>query len=95
MTGTLQLEFARDGRFEEFSFAVQEWEEYVSLRSIPQSPDQKSSPTLTKKGQKGQAQQQQRQNNIPASAVNEWGFPNELLELFEVRVSDSLFAMLY
>lgn len=87
MKGSLKVHFNREIKFDIFEFSCNEWNEYVTLKSIPSSPQIKLSPTMLKKGQKGQAQQQQQRVKSlpnPQPTVNGWGVTDKLILLLEV-----------
>ena len=85
MHGSLKAHFNREGKFDLLEFSCHEWNEHVQLKSIPQSPEQKASPTMTKKGQKGQPSQQKlKALSRPRPSVGEWGVVEPLVNFFEV-----------
>ena len=84
MTGSLRVHFNREIKFDVFEFSCHEWNEYVTLKSIPSSPQIKMSPTMLKKGQKGQAQQRVKTSPNPQPTVNDWGVTDRLILLLEV-----------
>jgi len=85
MTGSLKVHFNREARFDVFDFSVLDWREYVSLRSLTAIPEQTPSPTMTKKGQKAQAQQTKgSSHSVPKSQVGNWGIAEGLMSMLEV-----------
>jgi hypothetical protein len=86
MTGSLKVQFNRESKIDVFEILITDWNEYVPLKLIPQSPEQKPSPNLTKNAKKTAAAQQ-RLNKYPPSpksCVGDWGASSAIMMLFEV-----------
>ena len=105
-TGNLRAQFNQNGKIEIMECLVFEHAEYVprsKIQAMPDSPEQKPSPNMSKNAGTRAAQQriskqlQPLQEQIipaspPRSPINRWGVTNAVLNLLEVRLPLRAFA---
>ena len=85
--GSLRAQFNQTGKIDLLEHSVSEFKEYVPLKTMQmESPEQKSSPNVTKSGKKAAATGQRNSKIpvIPRSVVGEWGLSDLVVQLLEV-----------
>lgn len=84
--GSIQCNFDLANRIEHLDIKTRGWSEYVprSLWRVPDSPDQKQSPKMSKNLKRPQQKAPVAPSGPPASCIGDWGVPEYVVQFLEV-----------